>query len=289
MSAALRDSDGFLRNLTDDGLYLPSIKEHSLEKIHRHNYLARMFATGTKYRWPQRAYIGLYSGAGRARVESTGEIVETTALSVFRLPDPFTKYIFVDSDLQCTQALKKRIAALPGQHDPEIILGDANEQVGSVLKALPRFSRNKGLLSFCFVDPFAANLKFRTIRALGTHRKMDFLILLMLGNDARRNFRRYHDDPSDTRIADLIDCPEWREEYRLSDDTNIVRFLLRKFDTAMTNLGYRNAQPEHYHRVTAAGTGVMQYILILYSRHELGQAFWESTLAGSTPQLDLGL
>src|SRR4029077_4567853 len=81
----------FLRNLPDDELYLPSIKEHSLEKIRRHNYYARMFATSMKNKWPQRAYVGLYSGAGRARIEGTGEIIETTALSALRLADPFTK------------------------------------------------------------------------------------------------------------------------------------------------------------------------------------------------------
>jgi hypothetical protein len=118
---------------------------------------------------------------------------------------------------------------------------------------------------------------------------MDFLILLMLGWDARVNFRRYYYDLTSTRIADLIDCPNWRSEYKASPDQHVVRFLLRKFDEAMVRIGYLPANDDHYHRVTAAGKGVLQYILVLYSRHPLGQQFWKDTLTGSAEQYGLGL
>lgn len=280
--------DNFLRALPDDGLYLPSIKAHSLEKIRRHNYYAQMFATGMKKKWPQLAYIGLYSGAGRARLESTGEIIETTAMSALRLPDPFTKYIFVDNDPRCTHALEHRAATVRAADQMSILLGDVDEVVSLVPDALPRFGPGNGLLSFCFVDPFAADVKFQTIQALSSFR-MDFLILLMLGWDARVNFRRYFLDPTSTRIADLIDCPNWRAEYRGGEDKHVVRFLLRKFDQAMVRIGYLPASDDLYHRVTAVGKGVLQYILVLYSQHPLGQKFWKDTLAGAESQLRFDL
>ena len=59
-----------LRDLPDDGLFLPSIKPHSLDKIIRHDFYAGVFATAMKNKWAHRAYIGLYSGAGRARLET---------------------------------------------------------------------------------------------------------------------------------------------------------------------------------------------------------------------------
>jgi hypothetical protein len=74
--------DGFLRGLLPDDLYTPPIKQHSLEKISIHNRYAGLFNRAMKNKWPQRAYIGLYSGAGRAQVDPTGELVETTAMSV---------------------------------------------------------------------------------------------------------------------------------------------------------------------------------------------------------------
>ncbi|NIM49322.1 MAG: three-Cys-motif partner protein TcmP [Gemmatimonadales bacterium] len=280
-----------LRNLPDDGFHLPLIKAHSLEKIRRHNYYAQMFSTGMKSRWPQRAYLGLYCGAGRARIEGSGEVVETTAMSVCRLRDPFTKYIFVDNDSDCTHALSKRIDALPTKHDVAIIPGDVNQILPEIRSELPAFSRTRGLISFCFVDPFAADLKFETLRALGQY-QMDFLILLMLGWDARVNFRRYLENEDETRIADLIDCPDWRQQWRdrrKSGHRSVVHFLLGKFDEAMTRIGYRSAQPAHAHPVMIPSKRVLLYMLVLYSKHELGQRFWEETLTHTDPQLGLVL
>lgn len=278
----------FLRNLGDDGLYLPLIKPHSFEKIRRHDYYAELFASGMKKKWAQRAYVGLYSGAGRARVASTGEIVETTAMSAIRLPVPFTKYVFVDNDERCTQALRARITALEEPPDCEVLEGDVADVAPLVRHALPPFDSSRGLLSFCFVDPFAADLQFSVIRELSDYR-MDFLILLMLGWDARVNFRRYFEDQTSTRIAELIDCPDWREQYARAQDRNVIRFLLSKFDDAMVRLGYLAASHGDYHRVTVVGKNVLQYILVLYTRHELGQTFWRETLRRTSLQIELGL
>ena len=184
----------FLTGLEDDHLYTPDIKLHSLEKIRLHNYYVSLFTMSMRQRWPQRAYLGLYSGAGRARVEETGEIVETTAMSAFRPKYPFTKYIFVDSDPRCIEALFGRIAALPVEHDVTLIERAVGEASPEIIRAMPAFGPGNGLLSFCFIDPFSAALNFEVIRALGSRYKMDFLILLMLGRDVRMNFRRYFEE-----------------------------------------------------------------------------------------------
>ena len=87
-----------LTDLPDDGLYMPEIALHSLKKIEIHDYYVALFSAAMKDRWPQRAYVGLYAGAGRARVRGSGQIVETTPLGAIRSAPPFTKYIFVDQD-----------------------------------------------------------------------------------------------------------------------------------------------------------------------------------------------
>jgi hypothetical protein len=66
-----------------------------------------------------------------------------------------------------------------------------------------------------------------------------------------------------------------------------VRFLTRKFDEAMQGLGYRPAQPSDYHAVTIPGKTVMQYLLVLYSKDELGRKLWQASLRGLSPQLGL--
>ena len=230
MSATI--GEGVVRELEDDGLYTQSIKEHSLRKIRAHNYYVKLFTRAMKNKWPQRAYLGLYSGAGRARVAETGKIVATTAISALQVPDPFTKYIFVDNNPDCIAALEARISALGGDYDVSFINKDVLEAVPAIIKKMPLFSKDRGLLSFCFVDPFSAELDFSVLKQLGGKYKMDFLVLLMLGRDVRTNFRRYLEDEDDTRIAKLIDDENWRDEWaaRGYRANNVIRFMLDKFN-----------------------------------------------------------
>lgn len=272
-------------SVDDDGLYCPEIKRHSLEKIRLHNRYARIFATAMHEKWAQLAYVGLYAGAGRARISDTNEIVETSALAVLRQPARFTHYVYVDNDEQCAAALEARTAPLRGEASVTILPADVNESTDRVLRALPRFNRTKGLLSFCFVDPFDLQLRFSTIRALSRLR-MDFLVLLMLGVDARRNWQRYLSDPSSQRVGDFIDCPNWREEYQHKEKP--IHFLLRRFDEAMQRLGYLSAAGD-LQLVRISGMGVLQYVLALYSKDPMGRHFWRQTRSSLSPQLGFGL
>jgi three-Cys-motif partner protein len=280
--------DNYLRDLDDDGIYAPSIKSHSLKKIRLHNYYVSVFTNSMKGSWPQRAYLGLYSGAGRAIVEGTDEIVETTATSSLRLQHPFTHYIFVDNNSLCLSALKARVNQIPGDYEVTYIEEDVRASVPKIIQAMPSYSREHGLLSFCFIDPFSADLDFHVIKELGTRYRMDFLILLMLGRDIRMNFKRYLNDPNDTRIAALIDDPNWREDWN-RNGRFLIRFLLKKFNEAMIRIGYKAMEPAEAAPVTVKGLGVYLYSLVLYSKRELGKKFWKATRKGTDSQLSLDL
>lgn len=280
-----------LRDLADDGLHTPTIKLHSLDKIRLHNYYVSIFATAMRDKWAQLAYLGLYSGAGRARIEDSGEIVETTALGALRVAHPFTKYIFVDNDPSCIEALRGRIGALSGDYDVELVQRDVAQAVPDVLAAMPTFTRERGLLSFCFIDPFSAALDFNVIRELGSRYRMDFLILLMLGQDVRLNFRQYFEDPADERIGRLVDDAEWREEWRSLglQPKDLISFVLDKFDAAMARLGYQEARREEAHPIRIPGKRVFLYSLVLYSKDPLARKFWKAARFGVDPQLGLQL
>lgn len=56
MSAAPLDT-AVGKALEDDGLYTPTVKEHSLRKIRLHNYYVSLFSTAMKNQWPQRASV----------------------------------------------------------------------------------------------------------------------------------------------------------------------------------------------------------------------------------------
>jgi len=281
----------FLQDLADDGLFTPEIARHSTEKIRLHNSYVSLFTTAMKDRWPQRAYLGLYSGSGRARLRDSGQIVETTAMGALRARFPFTKYIFVDNDSRCIEALSVWIDALDWSPDVSLIHGDVVDELPAIRSAMPRFGPGNGLLSFCFVDPFSAELDFQVFRELGARYRMDFLVLLMLGVDVRQNFRRYLDDSTDARIGSLIDDLNWRDEWQLKNlgRKDVVRFILRKFDEAMTQIGYSAARPDEAHPIRVIGKRVFLYSLVLYSKNPLGRKFWKSARAGVDPQGSLSL
>jgi three-Cys-motif partner protein len=250
---------------------MPTIKPHSLRKIHAHNRFARMFATAMREKWDHLAYIGLYAGAGLAQVDGTEEVVQTSALSVLRQPHPFNHYIFVENDPDCASALRQRWRAVAPTANAHVIAKDVNESIADVRARLPS---SKRLLSFCFVDPFHTGLHFKTIKALSDLR-IDFLILLMLGNDARRNFAKYFWDQSSTRIAEFIDRPNWRNEFPTDGDP--VRYVLTTFDEAMQRVGYPTAS-QHLHRICADGTSVLQYMLAFYSKNPVGTRLWRECM-----------
>jgi three-Cys-motif partner protein len=241
--------------------------------------------------WPQLAYIGLYAGPGRARLAGSGTFVETSAMGALRLAHPFTKYIFVVDDPRCIEALRHLTAAIGPGRDVSLIQKDVEEAVPDILAAMPRFSRERGLLSFCFIDPFSAALDFDVIRQLGSRYKMDFLILLMLGRDIRTNFGRYLADPDDRRIGALIDDPHWREEWiaRKLRPRDVVPFIYDKFDVAMRRIGYEPARREDAHPVRVAGKRVLLYSLVLYSKDELARRLWSAARIAVQPQYGLPL
>ena len=278
--------------MEDNGFYLPEIGAHSLEKIQRHNYYASIFSKAMSRKWTHRVYLGLYAGAGRARIKQTHEVVETSALAVLRQEVPFTRYIFVDSDARCIQALEARIAALDRPLDVTLIQREVNDALPEIIDAMPRFdsAAEEGMISLCFVDPFRLDLDFDVIRRLSRY-KMDFLIMLPLGFDLRRNLRRYLGDEHDDRVARLIDAPGWRAEWRARQepDRYFIRFALEKFDEAMERLGFRGREMKNTISVKVTGMGVYLYSLALYTKHPLGEQFWKTTIAGTSPQLDLGM
>jgi len=252
--------------VVDDGLYTPGIGEHSLKKIHVHNRYCRMFTTAMRDKW-QMAYVGLYSGAGRARVKTTGAIVETSALGAMRQPHLFAKYIFVDTEAKCVDALAERWPVVAPQANVEIVKKDVNASVAEIRAKLPA---NKRLLTFCFVDPFSIDLHFETIQQLSDLR-IDFLILLMLGNDVRRNFKLYSRAQS-TRIANFIGSTDWRREYK--DDGDPLRYVWTKFDAAMQRLAYPSTKNMTF-QVNVTGKNVLLYLLAFYSKDQAGLRLWE--------------
>jgi three-Cys-motif partner protein len=169
----------------DDGLPAPPLGSWALQKYRLLDLYDTLFATGMKHQWDRRVYIDLFSGPGRARIRGTERIVETSPLFALRIPDRFDKYIFCDREVKNISVLRKRVGRESTAIDPSYVIGDCNEVVAESVEKIPKASKGKSVLSFCFADPFGIDdLKFRTIQSLSIASRMDFLVLLVLGMDA---------------------------------------------------------------------------------------------------------
>lgn len=284
------DSEVFRRDLEDDGLPTASVGRWALKKYEVHARYAHMFATGMKNQWSQRCYLGLCTGPGRAQVRSTGEYVETSAMTALRLPDPFTKYIFCDEDEAAMESLRRRASRVESRPDISWIEGDVNDKVGEILDHMPSFNAENRLLSLCFLDPYATNIRFDTIRELGSRYIMDFLIVLPLGMDARRNLRRYM-EPGWTRIDDFLGDPDWREKHEdaRARGENNIHFLARQFSKQMTTLDYEETAPREMIPIRSTKKNLLLYLVGLFTKNPRGKDFWRKAISGAGSQRRLDL
>jgi three-Cys-motif partner protein len=269
-----------------DGHVLPGIARHSLKKIDLHNRYAEIFATGMSKSFRQRVYIGLCAGAGLAYVRGTDRVVETSALAVFRIPTPFSKYILVDGDPACCAALEHRIGGLGGEFDFKVICRDVNESIPEVLAELPAYSKENRLLTLCFVDPFRMDVRFDAIRELGSQYFVDFIILMM-NSDLKRNYKEYFDDPNNRRVEEFLGDPDWRTKQAASG-MKPVPWLIGRFMDGMEEMGYIRPKSGDILQVNNS-KNVALYHLAFFSRNERGIDFWRKSLQGASTQLGLGL
>lgn len=269
-----------LLRLKDDGLLTPEVGDWAEEKYQHVRYYADLFARSMSKKWKHRAYVDLFAGAGRSRIRGTLSILPASPTIALGLP--FTDYVFCEKDggkLAALEARQKRdfLAARS-----TFIPGDVNEAPDKILAAIP-VPRDGGLLTFCLVDPFAmSNLRFETIRRLAAGRWMDFLVLVPSGHDFQRWLEEKYLDPGNRVVEEFLGDPNWREAWERHPNrgrkNGAAEFIADRFGQRMASLGFIHKGLDVARVVRSTDKNLLLYHLLLFSRHELGAAFWETTL-----------
>lgn len=251
---------------------------------------AEMFSTGMKHRWSHRVYIDLFCGSGHALIRERGLRVLTSPLIALGLRDPFTKYIFCDSDSEQLAALRTRATRTSPAANVEYVPGDANQRVRDIEALIPPHSSERTALSFCFIDPFGLDIHFETIRRLGSGRPIDFLTLLALGMDATRNWSTYL-GPDNVKVDKFLGNSSWRDRWEIAsrERKTPIRFLAEEYAARMTSLGYLNPGLERMIEVRTHDNNMRLYYLAFFSRNERGYEFWDQVRKYSTDQGELEL
>jgi three-Cys-motif partner protein len=183
------------------------------------------------------------------------------------------------------ETLRKRVEKHHPDADISYVHGDCNQKIDEVLSYIPKHSTSQRVLSFCFVDPPDIGIHFRTIMALASARFVDFLILLALGMDVRRNIPNYMKETSN-KIDLFIGMDNWREEWAESrkSDSNFPRFLIKLFERQIFSLGYQKSSKVNSKQIKIPVKNVYLYHLAFYSRNQRGIEFWDKSLKGSSNQ-----
>src|SRR5579872_1818900 len=121
-----------LIEVQDDGLYIPEVREWSLEKYKLVGGYGEIFTSGMHKKWDQLAYIDLFAGAGYARIKETGKIYKSSALIALSLLHRFTHYVFCEEDSTCFDALQKRVKRDYSHIPVEFVKGDCNEKINEI-------------------------------------------------------------------------------------------------------------------------------------------------------------
>lgn len=277
----------------DDGLIAADVGEWNRDKYRVHKLFATLFTKGVRNRWDSLVYLDLFSGPGRAQMRKRKNFVSTAAMNAVELEYPFSQYIFADSKPAMLGALKERI----GKRRPELLTscsfepGDSNENLDNILRHIPKFSKARRGLTFCFVDPYSiGQLKFSTLRAIKNQYFTDFLVLLAIGMDANRFLKLNLEDPSRTQMDDALDDPDWRDHWLAAaqEGTHFKTWFADRFcEKMVAELQYLPQCRETLKQFRSDDRNLDLYHLGFFSGHKLGYKFFsEADRLGST-QTDL--
>jgi three-Cys-motif partner protein len=283
-----RKRKDYLIPAPDDGLVVADVGRWAAHKYRHVGMYAEIFSTAMKRQFDTRVYVDLFAGPGHVRLRGTGSRVLSSPLIALSVPDRFDKYVFCDRDDQFVAALRTRAKAIAPDTDIECISADVNQAAAQIGGRIPPHSKTRRVLSFCFADPFDTKIRFDAIRTLGAGRKMDFLLLLPIGMDAKRNWTQYL-MPGNPRIDSFLGDAEWRPRWAeaVSAGRSTTQFIAEEYSRGMQRIGYRPMPVSEMILIRSDDRNLPLYYLAFFSKDKLGYKLWGEVRKYSTDQLPL--
>lgn len=266
----------------DDGLLIPEVGPWTEDKFDLIRLYCQLFSSAMKNKW-RRTYVDLYAGSGLCRIKGRDQVLLGSPLIALSVDAPFDKYIFCESDDERHSALKARVARDFPKQDTYFVSGKFEEHIDDICSRIPSNS-----LALCFVDPFDCDFNFEYLGKISrTARGVDFLCLLALQMDAKRNVLNYLQP--DSKIDRMIGNSTWRA--RWSERTDIhedfARFLAKEFAQSMSEIGYLETPLHQMREVKTYDNNVPLYYLAMFSKNQTALKLWAQVLKYSTKQSSL--
>ena len=261
----------------EDGFEIDEVGDWAESKYRLVGGYCEIFTQTMKSKWDKLVYIDLFSGCGYSKIRDTTKIIKASPLIATSLQNSFTDYIFCEEDPNKIRSLEKRVKNDQStvNLNCHFVQGDCNDNIDLIISRIPQYSRKNKVLSFCFMDPYNIKISFSTIKKLSLFR-IDFMILLAFGMDAKRNFT-YYLKAENNRIEKLLNDKDWRMKFKDSysqTNSDFVRFIANKFNSNMQTLGYQ--EPAEFQGIRSTIKNLDLYHIAFYSRSPLGNHFWNA-------------
>ena len=259
----------------EDGLPVTEVGQWSVEKHERlRKYIDA--AHGARSKFTSCAYVDLYCGPGRSRIEGNGAYVDGSPVVAFtsaaRFKDQFTDFYIADRNPEFVQAAKSRLEARGAR--VHAFVGEARSVVGDVVASLDRTG-----LHLAFLDPYnLVSLPFVVIERLAAFKRMDFLIHVS-SMDLKRDLHNYINPES--RVLDEF-APRWRERVDLKQRPEIIRQQIFEHWRGLLVSQLQTRSNERVEEVLNSKNTDL-YWLVFVARAELAHRLWED-IANVSPQ-----
>lgn len=258
----------------EDGLLTSRARDWTKEK---HFYLKRymeIFEGALKEKFHIRYYLDLCSGPGKNQLEDNGDIILGSPLIALTLKNPFTNYVFFEINDENVLALRTRTQYSSLSNSVQIIQGDVNKKISSVVQTIPLNS-----LNLAFIDPFSTDIYWNTIESLASVEKMD-LIIYYPELTFSRNLKNLSEIPDITKFDLFFGSEKWRMIYKKWVDNNcqgsVQLELIKHYRENLEKLGYFHIPVKNITDPLITNTrGGHLYRLLLESKHPLGKKFWK--------------
>ena len=148
-------------------------------------------------------YLDLFAGSGIVTLDGLSKHYPGSPLVVTKtIPQKFDRYYFIEKDVAKTAQLRKLLA----EEVCVIQHGDCNELIGSILPQI----NIPGSHSLVFIDPFAMEIKFETIKKFATV-GCD-LIITVSTQEIFRAVRQWFENTSQNsqQVDSFFGDQEWR-------------------------------------------------------------------------------
>lgn len=266
----------------DDGLLIPEVGPWTEDKFDLIRLYCQLFSAAMKNKWT-RVYVDLYAGSGLCRIKGRQQILLGSPLIALSVDSPFDRYIFCEDNDERYSALKNRVARDFPKQDVYIVPGKFEENIADICSKIPSTA-----LALCFVDPFDCDFNFDDLGKISAAADgVDFLCLLALQMDAKRNIQHYLQPNS--KIDRMIGNTTWRARWngRSNIHEDFADFLAVEFAKSMSEIGNLETPLHQMRAVRTHDTNVPLYYLAMFSKHEKAFDLWKQVLKYSTPQRGL--